>query len=113
MKSQNKTVITAETIAIINPARARPLPLFQFSPFLLNWLSAIGLKINAIGQIVSDKTNPAIANPFHGKRVDVAVVVTASGLVVVVVVTVFILFLKLVGVSSLATYSGRLLSNYR
>jgi hypothetical protein len=29
------------------------------------------------------------------------------------VVTVFILFLKLVGVSSLATYSGRLLSNYR
>ena len=109
MKSQNKTVITAETIAMINPARARPLPLFQFSPFLLNWLSAIGLKINAIGQIVSDKTNPAIANPFHGKRVDVAVVVTAEGFVeiVVVVVVVVILFLKLVGVSSLATYSGR------
>ena len=59
---------------MINPARARPLPLFQFSPFLLNWLSAIGLKIKAIGQIVSERTNPAIANPFHGKRVVVAVV---------------------------------------
>jgi hypothetical protein len=93
---------------MIKPARASPLPLFQFSPFLLNWLSAIGLKINAIGQIVSDKTNPAIAKPFHGKRVDVAVVVTADGFVdvVVVVVVVVILFLKLVGVSSLYTYSG-------
>ena len=75
MRSQNKTVITAETIAIIKPARARPLPLFQFSPFLLNWLSAIGLKIKAIGQIVSERTNPAIANPFQGNRVDVAVAV--------------------------------------
>jgi hypothetical protein len=107
MKSQNKTVKTAETIAIINPARARPLPLFQFSPFLLNWLSAIGLKIKAIGQIVSERTNPAIANPFHGKTVVVAVVVCMAGFVdVVVVVVVVISFLKLVGVSSLATYSG-------
>jgi hypothetical protein len=73
----------------------------------LNWLSAIGLKIKAIGQIVSERTKPEIANPFHGKRVDVAVVVTAEGFVeVVVVVVVVILFLKLVGVSSLATYSG-------
>ena len=81
------------TIAIISPAVARPLPLFQFSPFLLNWLSAIGLKIKAIGQIVSDRTNPEIANPFHGKRVAVAVVVTVAGFVDVVVVVVVVVII--------------------
>ena len=88
-------IIAAWIVAIIKPACARPLPLWLESFF--SWLSANGLKIKASGVNVRLSTNPVIANPFQDSTF----------------VSVVILFLKLVGVSSLATYSGCLLSNYR
>jgi hypothetical protein len=81
-------IIAAWIVAIIKPACARPLPLWLGSFF--SWLSANGLKIKASGVNVRLSTNPVIANPFQDSTF----------------VSVVISFLKLVGVSSLYTYSG-------
>jgi hypothetical protein len=85
-----RTPITVTTQEMISPAKARLAPFRVGSA--LSCFRAIVLNTNPKGQIVKLNTNPKIENRLYFSVVTDTVVV--------------ILFLKLVGVSSLYTYSG-------